>query len=454
MIFSHEMKQICTLFALSLFLTLSAYATPVYYAADDDTDDHIMAQLADSTQYTSQMDESNQDQYDESVAVGTSVETAKPAKKRGKTYDNWTIGLKGGINYFTLTLDQASPQTGTNGQHFGVFSDISQQVAIHSEYSFDYGLAVGAYFGNYSYNRYAVLGSSIELGLYSHINLLECFVWHQPLPIARRLHIFWDLGLGAGALWQNNQIAGDAYSSDTVKWMAAAVLRTALQIEFMIRPHWGLMIEGEYHGYGRPLSYQQDLLFHSSSWINAGMINLGVRYYFDTRTKEPDPRLGEDDLPIRKPREKKKKTPKNAVFINVNLTPDMIEQAYRNGGSILLGATEGEARPQTQSEDIESALKVLEEQGEGTVLTNSIQFDALNQLTDESMLVLERIAGSLIKNRTWTKVNILYMSDKQSEQRASIIATYLRAKGVKNLTAKGVDAQTNDATSDLIISIK
>ena len=145
------MKQVYTFFALSLLLTLGAYATPAYNAIDDDTDDHIMAQLVDSTKYSSQMDE--EDLYEDSVAVGASAETVKSAKKHGDTYDHWTIGLKGGINYFTLTLDQASPQTGTNGQHFGVFSDISQQVAIHSEYSFDYGLAVGAYFGNYSYNH-------------------------------------------------------------------------------------------------------------------------------------------------------------------------------------------------------------------------------------------------------------------------------------------------------------
>ena len=106
-----------------------------------------------------------------------------------------------------------------------------------------------------------------------------------------------------------------------------------------------------------------------------------------------------------------------------------------------------------QAIEIESALKVLEEQGIGTVLINSIQF-VNEQLTDESMLTLDKVAGSLLANNLWTKVDLLYMSDSQSAVRASVIATYLRAKGVRNISVKGYDSKSRDATSDLVITIK
>jgi hypothetical protein len=129
----------------------------------------------------------------------------------------------------------------------------------------------------------------------------------------------------------------------------------------------------------------------------------------------------------------------------------MIEAARMNGGSVAIQSTGLDGMP--QSSEIESALKVLEEQGIGTVLINSIQF-VNEQLTDESMLTLDKVAGSLLANNLWTKVDLLYMSDSQSAVRASVIATYLRAKGVRNISVKGYDSKSRDATSDLVITIK
>lgn len=423
------MKRLFTFLVLSSVL-LATHATPAFYAADEQTGGASLGLSNDSAQ----------------------VVDAEPAAKKDSFRDHWTLGLKGGLTYFRLKDEQTSPKE-ANGGKYGFASDLSHQFSLFTEYAFDYGLGIGAYFGNYSYNRQAALGTSIEFGVYSHISIFECLTWRNVPPFARRFHLFWDAGLGVSALWQNNQIIGDP-SSDKPFWSPYGVVRTALQFEFMVRPHWGLMIEGEYHGYGRG-NRKTDNTIYSSPWIHAGMLSAGVRYYFDTRQKDKDPNLDENDMPIRKPRQPREKrvpAPKNAVYVNVNITPEMIEEARRNGGSILVGAAEGESRP--QSEDIESALKVLEEQGEGTVLINSLRFDSSDQLTDEAMMVLDRVAGSLLSNRLWTKVSLLYMSDRQATVRASVIATYLRAKGVRNLSVKGFDTQTNDTTSDLIISIK
>ena len=432
--FSRQMKQLYTVLVLFSLVALNVCANPVYAAAADESDVPVVVQTGDV-------------QADSVVTV----------TKKYDVRDHWTIGLKGGINYFDLLNTLNSPKSGNNGDAYGVFSDMSQQFAVFSEYSFEYGLGVGAYLGHYSFNRYSTLGGSLEFGLYMHMSLLETLSWGKPLPIARRFHIFWDVGLGVSALWQFPQVPG-AQMSDTTSWRPVAVLRTALQFEFMVRPHWGLLAEFEYHGYGRPL-YKDDAVFYASPWINAFMLNVGVRYYFDNRQKEKDPLLDENDMPIRKPKVHETKVAKNAVYVNVNITPEMIAQALKNGGSYLVQAV---GQGQAQSEEIENALQVLEEQGEGTVLINSIRFEEADQfaesseeqLTEEAMQLLDKVAGSLLNNQLWTKVNLLYMSDKRALARAAVIATYLRAKGVKNLSVKGYDTHSNDATSDLVITIK
>ena len=445
------MKRLFSLLVLFSIPVLGIYSQTI---VDDESTHPAVVQFIDSTSLFSKGLEVT------SPTESTSTTTVEPTKKTDAFRDHWTLGLKGGITYFRLKGEQTSPKE-ANGGKYGFASDLSHEFSIFTEYLFDYGLGVGAYFGNYSFNRQAALGTSIEFGLYSHISLFECLTWRNVPPFARRFHLFWDAGLGVSALWQNNQIIGDP-SSDHPYWNAYAVVRTALQFEFMIRPKWGLMIEGEYHGYGRPNS-KKDNQIYSSPWIHAGILSGGVRYYFDNREKEKDPKLDDNDLPVRKPRkprEKPQPTPKRAIYVNVNITPDMIEQARRNGGSIVVQGTE--QGKMAQSEDIESALKVLEEQGEGTVLINSIRFaeadqfaeSSEEQLTEEAMQLLDKVAGSLISNHLWTKVNLLYMSDKRAATRAAVIATYLRAKGVKNLSVKGYNTQTNDATSDLIITIK
>lgn len=388
-------------------------------------------------------------QYTDSTALDTIV---RPTQKREKPRDRWTLGVKGGFNYFFLPEDQTSPETANGNHRYGIGSDISHQAIIFSEYLFDHGLGIGAYVGNYSYNRVMVLGSSIQFGAYAHLSLLDILTWGKQPPIARRLHLLWDVGLGGSAIWQINQIHGDK-SSDQVTWRAAATVRTALQLEFLIKNRWGLLLEGEYQGVGRP-NTNKDNFFHSSPWINALMVSAGLRFYFDTREKESDPRLDENDLPIRKPRKpraprvKRPKGPKNAVYVNVNLTPEMIEEARENNGKVAV-----QVAPLPLSKEIDGALQVMDEQGSGTALINSIRF-INDQLTPEAIQILDKIAGSLLANTKWNSADLLYVSNEHATARAAAIANYLKGKGVKNLTVKGRDAYTEVDSSDLIITIK
>ena len=368
---------------------------------------------------------------------------------------NWTIGFKAGLTYFVLQ----PAQTGSFG------SNLSHEFSVFSEYAFLPGIGLGAYFGNYSFNRSKALGSSIELGFYAHLELLQLLSWNRPPAISRRFHIFWDTGLGAAAVWNNNQIMGDP-SSEKVFWHPYAVVRTALQFEFMIKPQWGLFLEGEYHGYGRP-RYNTDTYRHMGQWISAGAVSLGFRFYFDDRPKPDDPRLDKNDLPIRKKRNSDKTkesknamvSPTNVYYFNIDVTPEMLaggEFSTKTIHDTVYIQTEVSAPPVSvpRSQEVESALKVLQEQGEGTVLINSIQFDSEAQLTEEAMEILDRVAGSLTSNTQWKKINMLYSSERQSTSRAVVISAYLRAKGVNNLTIKGFEAPTSTPTSDLIITIR
>ena len=76
-------------------------------------------------------------------------------------------------------------------------------------------------------------------------------------------------------------------------------------------------------------------------------------------------------------------------------------------------------------------------------LFNSIHL-VNNQLTDESMKVLDEIANTLIDNNTkWNKVELLYVTNERANERAAIIATYLRAKGIKHIVARGHEGEEN-----------
>jgi outer membrane protein OmpA-like peptidoglycan-associated protein len=261
--------------------------------------------------------------------------------------------------------------------------------------------------------------------------------------------LFWDTGLGVSAVWQNNQIVGDP-SSDKVTWRAAAVIRTALQLEFLIKNRWGILFEGEYQGIGRPMT-ANDRYTYAAQWINVLAVSAGVRYYFDTREREHDSRLDENELPIRKPRKPhqiRSKAPKNAVYVNVNLTPELVEEARENDGKVAM-----QVSPLPLSKEIDGALQVLDEQGSGTALINSIHF-INDQLTPDAMQILDKIAGSLLANQKWTSADMLYVSNEHATARAAAIANYLRGKGVKNLVVKGRDAYTEVDSSDLIITIK
>jgi len=379
------------------------------------------------------------------AALTTGVAAKSTQSLADSIRPNWTIGFKAGLTYFAFPQIQSG--------NFG--SNLSHEFSVFSEYAFVPGIGLGAYFGNYSFNRSKILGSSIELGFYAHLELLKLFSWNRPPAIERRFHLYWDTGLGASAIWQNNQIVSDP-SSEKVFWHPAAVVRTALQFEFMIKPQWGLFIEGEYHGYGRP-RYNTDTYTHAASWISAGVLSAGFRYHFDDRPKPDDPRLGKDDLPIR--REKAKETETNVYYFNIDVTPEMLAGGRFNTNTVhdtVYIQTEVSTPPVSvpRSQEVESALKVLQEQGEGTVLINSIQFDSEAQLTEEAMEILDKVAGSLTTNKLWKKINMLYSSDRQSTSRAVVISAYLRAKGVSNLTIKGFEAPTSTPTSDLIITIK
>ena len=100
----------------------------------------------------------------------------------------------------------------------------------------------------------------------------------------------------------------------------------ALQFEYFIRPQWSLLLEGEYHIYGSKLNVLEDTKKHRIPWANAGALNLGFRYYFDTR-KDKDPYapvegLNSNNLPIRKKKEPKQKPlPNKHLTLTVRKSP-------------------------------------------------------------------------------------------------------------------------------------
>lgn len=407
------------------------------------------------------------------ISLGIYAQEVSASAPQSETYDKtapypWTLGIKGGINYFRLTDQITGAAVDKIEYNSNTFDDVSQQAVLFTEYNFNKFLGLGLYVGNYSYNRKVVYGSSIESGLYMHLNLMECFSWRKSPLIARRLHINTDLGLGGATWWQINVLKGDP-TSDKRMWYGYAVVKTALQFEFFLRPQWSLLLEGEYHFYGRP-SQQRDFSTHSFGFANAGTINVGLRYYFDTRKdKDPyatGPGLNDKNLPIREkkqPKHPRIKQSKNAVYVNVNVTGEMLEEARATGKPVSVMATEaGSTSPNVEvvstsspeSSEINGALATLSTLGRGDAEMNTIRFDAGNELTPAAQKALDEIAASLLNNHEWKQAEFLYICNGDAQKKAAAIQNYLQAKGVKNITVMGRETKDNAQTNDLMVSIQ
>lgn len=408
------------------------------------------------------------------ISLGIYAQESPTSPSQSDTYDKaapypWTFGVKGGINYFRLHDNITGHFLPDSMYNTGTYDDVSQQVAIFAEYAFDKFFALGLYIGNYNYNRMATYGSSIESGVYVHLNLMECFSWRKSPLIARRLHINLDAGIGGAAWWQNPQMKGNP-ASDHVYWNGYAVGKGALQFEFFIRPQWSLLLEGEYHIYASKANYYPDIARARTAWTNAGALNLGFRYYFDTRKNDNTARedgLDENNLPIRKKKERKQKVnvkqSKNAVYVNVNVTGEMLEEARATGKPVSVMATEaGSTSPNVEvvstsspeSSEINGALATLSTLGRGDAEMNTIRFDAGNELTPAAQKALDEIAASLLNNHEWKQAEFLYICNGDAQKKAAAIQNYLQAKGVKNITVMGRETKDNAQTNDLMVSIQ
>lgn len=413
------------------------------------------------------------------ISLGISAQEFPTSPSQSDTYDKtapypWTFGVKGGINYFRLEDQVTGSLTNPIVYNSNTFDDVSQQAVIFTEYAFDKFFGLGLYIGNYSYNRKVLYGSSIEAGVYAHLNLMECFSWRKSPLIARRLHINLDAGIGGAGWWQILVLKGDP-ASDKTTWNGYVVGRGALQFEYFIRPQWSLLLEGEYHIYGSKLNVLEDTKKHRIPWANAGALNLGFRYYFDTR-KDKDPYapvegLNSNNLPIQKKKEPKQprskslhvKQAKNAVYVNVNVTGEMLEEARAKGKPVSVQATEaGSASPNVEvvstsspeSSEINGALASLSKLGRGDAEMNTIRFDAGNELTPAAQKALDEIAASLLNNHEWKQAEFLYICNGDALKKAAAIQNYLQAKGVKNITVMGRETKDNAQTNDLMVSIQ
>jgi len=327
---------------------------------------------------------------------------------------HWSLGIKGGANYFIVT--PFAPKR-TDQIHFmfgGTLEyTINPLVGIGLEYNYN----------PYSHSYYIngspsgdMVGSTHDAVLYSSINFSNLLTPYRS-GFFSKLNIYGDAGVGFGFY---NFSLNDAPKSNAVSPMA----KVGLNAEYNISKSVSLGVEGQYRYYHR----------NNLGGIDIGAANealtttIGLRYKFAANGEKQHARNISICEYYPKP---------VPVAIEKESTEDNAEIMER------LNAIEAEnAALKDKLQKLDEDLKTLSTQDKGIVNATfqNVEFEfASDQLTKESYATLDQIALILINNPTWAKFSVAGHTDNigsseynqtLSEARANSVKTYLLNKDV------------------------
>lgn len=185
---------------------------------------------------------------------------------------HWSIGLKGGANYFrvapgaTKRMNQFNPVLGGTLEY-----SINPLAGIGLEYNYN----------DYSHSYYNVptngnlKGETHDAILYGSVNLANLLT---PLRTGfwSKVNIFGDAGVGL-AFYKYNLDNGNATSDDNSTEPISGLAKVGLNMEYNVSNSVALALEGQYRYYDRPSLGGETL---SKGNCDALVVTVGLRYKF------------------------------------------------------------------------------------------------------------------------------------------------------------------------------
>jgi len=320
---------------------------------------------------------------------------------------HWSLGIKGGANYFIVTpfavkrTDQIHLMFGGSLEY-----TINPLVGIGLEYNYN----------PYSHSYYLngsptgdMVGSTHDAVMYSSINFSNLLTPYRA-GFFSKLNIYGDAGVGFGFY---NFSLNDAPKSNAVSPMA----KVGLNAEYNISKSVSLGVEGQYRYYHR----------NNLGGIDIGATNealtttIGLRYKFAANGDKQHARNISICEYYPKP------------------VPVVIEKESKEDNAEILerlnAIEEENAALKTKLQKLDDDLKTLSMQDKGVVNASfqNVEFEfASDQLTEDSYSTLDQIAIILINNPTWAKLNVAGHTDSIGTSEFNQTLSEARANSVKN----------------------
>ena len=409
------------------------------------------------------------------LTSGTMIfaQSQQDVKTLRKNTSHWSLGVKGGLDYFRVTPRATGETTlkryiSQGGWSFGLFVDY----AVNPYYSI--GLDGGFLTYNRGVNGGTYKGNTIDVLLMNSINMSNLLV---PYRTGGWRYVDFYLTIGFGGALYTFQTPTAA---DFVKRGKSALGVAGIDVEFKVAKSISLLLEGQYRYYTRT-----NLGGVSSPTSNDALAaNIGLRWKIGAGKKnhvrnmipkEYRPVLTEESTvsKINDTLLQRVNTLENN-YSKVSEENKGIKRDYndlRNRLNDLESKRRDYNEPKTRLNEsgnvkatpveLERELEKLKTQESPITLSfENIEFEfKSSNLTSEAKEILDQIIVVLKANRNWNKINIYGHTDnlgtpvinmETSEKRANAVKDYLVANGIdaSKLVADGYGSAKPIATND------
>ena len=394
------------------------------------------------------------------LAVGVS---SAQERAKDKNLAKWSLGIKGGIDYFRVEPYATAPD---NWWWKGRWGDYALQASwaapfVFVEYTANHWFGVGLELGWLHYNRslnaksyipgsngvYAPAGmywgNTADAVLYGSVNLTNLIAPYRKGGWSK-ISFYINGGVGGG-LYHYKTPKDDKFQN-SLSFLGLVSATTA----FNINKVWELFIEGQYRSYTK--ENMGGFVAHGHS-IDAITFLVGIRWKLGTGgTKSSDAGhernalLKDNGAELLAEAIAAKKAAEDGIAA-VNQKADELEGRVKN----LEDAT-----PKATKDELEDAIKNLQKQIDdlrngqpiiGTASFKDIRFQtASHELTPESTKILDEVFN-VLNNDAWNTLEVFGYTDnvgselsnqKLSERRANIVKEYLVKKGLDAAKIKAI----------------
>lgn len=344
------------------------------------------------------------------------------AQNQSKEISHWSLGIKGGGNYYRV-----------NPMVHDFMKDAGYQGGLVLEYTTNpyWGFGLSADYLNYDRDADKYLGNTIDATFFTSINLMNVLAPERQRNFWKKVNLYANFGVGAGAFSTEMKETGEKK-----EFIISPMGTAALNLEIALGKHVGLFGEGQVRYYTR-----QDLGGKTSTnkdGSDALALNLGLRFKFNAGKKDHARNLmpaskENAELDLIKSELQQLKNQANKTNADVNQLNTTVNDTNKKQDQINKDL-------QNDIDNLRRALQDLEKQPSSSAVMRNIEFKFdSTDLTSDSFAALDNIVATLKASSAWNKLTIAGHTDnigtaevnqRVALERANTVKEYLVKSGI------------------------